>query len=547
MSTVVDSEPLRPMSVAEFGAFVRRHKAHRRAEAKWGSAAISDAEGASLLLLLEDQDTGALADGGWLSRLDALTRLEARVAALKATAIAAYDDTTRGVSADLGHDRPEPGDRDATAGERRWHNGLLRSVSDDIALVLELHRSAASARILTSWHLVQSYPATHTALATGDLTERAAFAIVDELNVLEDESKVRAVEARVLDWARKHPLQRIKQIARREVAEADATAAERHHRRVKRDRRIVLEPGESGTAHLILSHDGVLSAQVMNSLTKAALKLRRAGDERTTDQLRADLAIQRLLGQAASLPGSASARASTSTGSASTEEAPDGGTRSGGTGDGGAHADPARVGDGRCDDTRSDEAHSGNARAGDTQNGSDVAGGPRADTDVVIHATAEELRALLEVRRGTGGEVSGPTWLGPLPQAALRDALSRALRVAEAGTTAPGPLRVHLPDQPPASDPDRYVPSRGLDRWIRERDRRCRFPGCNRPAKYTDIDHREAFAAGGRTTADNLHCLCRHHHRLKHRGGWKIRRNPDGCTTWISPTGRTYLVEDNDP
>ena len=516
MSVVVDSEPLRPMSVAEFGAFVRRHKAHRRAEAKWGSVAINEAEGASLLLLLEDQDTGALADGGWLSRLESLVRLEARIAALKATAIAAYDDSVKGISADLGHDRPEPGDRDSVAGERRWHGGVMRSVSDEIGLVLQVHRSAATRRIPQSWHLVRSYPATHAALAAGELTERAAFAIVDELNVLGDESKVRAVEARVLAWARTYSLQRIRQIARREVAKADPDASERCRRRAMRDRQITLQSSEFGAADLILSHDGVLSAKVMKRLSEAAIKFRRAGDERTMDQLRADIAINRLLG----IPDHTANASTSDQGHTGT---PTAGT-SGGTRASGSNAD----------------ANSGAGGGGVSGSGADRCGS--AEADVVIHATAEELRALLADCRGTGGEVYSPDWLGPLPQAALRDAISRALR----GASATGRLRVHLTDQPPDSDPDRYVPSRALDQWVRDRDRRCQFPGCNRPASYTDIDHRTAFSAGGRTTAANLHCLCRHHHRLKHRGGWKLERTDDG-TCWISPTGRRYQVDDNDP
>ncbi|MFI5709151.1 DUF222 domain-containing protein [Kribbella sp. NPDC051620] len=101
-------------------------------------------------------------------------------------------------------------------------------------------------------------------------------------------------------------------------------------------------------------------------------------------------------------------------------------------------------------------------------------------------------------------------------------------------------IELQITDEPPPSNPDRYTPSPALDRYVRLRDRTCQFPGCNRPAEFTDVDHRSAFAAGGRTTAANLGCLCRHHHRLKHEGGWHIRPNPDGSSTWISPIGRNY-------
>ncbi|MEU0093866.1 HNH endonuclease signature motif containing protein, partial [Kribbella sp. NPDC006257] len=114
---------------------------------------------------------------------------------------------------------------------------------------------------------------------------------------------------------------------------------------------------------------------------------------------------------------------------------------------------------------------------------------------------------------------------------------------SNAGTSAGGTgarIELRITDRPPPSDPDRYTPSAALDRYVRWRDRTCQFPGCNRPAEFTDLDHRMAFAAGGRTTAANSWCLCRHHHRLKHEGGWEIAANPDGSWTWTSPTGRSY-------
>ncbi|MBK5305216.1 MAG: DUF222 domain-containing protein [Frankiaceae bacterium] len=83
-----------------------------------------------------------------------------------------------------------------------------------------------------------------------------------------------------------------------------------------------------------------------------------------------------------------------------------------------------------------------------------------------------------------------------------------------------------------------------LRRFLEERDRTCVFPGCGRPARKTDKDHRRPWPAGP-TSADNGDCLCRHHHRAKHtiftvlrdtdgsyiwitRGGWQFRRHPKG-------------------
>ncbi len=91
----------------------------------------------------------------------------------------------------------------------------------------------------------------------------------------------------------------------------------------------------------------------------------------------------------------------------------------------------------------------------------------------------------------------------------------------------------------------RYQPSAALERAVRCRDLTCRFPGCSRPAVVCDLDHTIPFnhqdpAAGGRTVADNLKCLCRQHHRLKTFGGWRDKQLADGTVVWLSPTGRTY-------
>ncbi|MGA5466602.1 DUF222 domain-containing protein [Mycobacterium sp. NPDC050041] len=90
----------------------------------------------------------------------------------------------------------------------------------------------------------------------------------------------------------------------------------------------------------------------------------------------------------------------------------------------------------------------------------------------------------------------------------------------------------------------RYQPTAAVERFVRMRDLRCRFPGCDRPAQGCDLDHTIAFnhvdpRAGGKTVPENLKCLCRQHHRAKtFVQGWRDLQLPDGTVVWTTPDGR---------
>jgi hypothetical protein len=86
---------------------------------------------------------------------------------------------------------------------------------------------------------------------------------------------------------------------------------------------------------------------------------------------------------------------------------------------------------------------------------------------------------------------------------------------------------------------DGYRPTRRAVVFVRTRDRTCRFPGCTRPATGTDLDHALPWPTGP-TTPENLHCLCRHHHRAKQSALFTVTRDTDGSTVWTTRDGRSY-------
>jgi hypothetical protein len=89
-----------------------------------------------------------------------------------------------------------------------------------------------------------------------------------------------------------------------------------------------------------------------------------------------------------------------------------------------------------------------------------------------------------------------------------------------------------------AEDPEpRYRPSTALDQFVRMRDMTCRYPGCQRPATFCDLDHGIAWPAGA-THASNLSPKCRRHHLLKtFWTGFTDRQHPDGTIEFTTPTG----------
>lgn len=83
----------------------------------------------------------------------------------------------------------------------------------------------------------------------------------------------------------------------------------------------------------------------------------------------------------------------------------------------------------------------------------------------------------------------------------------------------------------------RIVP-KNLARAVAERDRHCRFPGCDRPAHWSDVHHIVAWYHGGPTVLGNLILLCGRHHHLLHRQRWRIVLHDDATVTFTLPDGR---------
>ncbi|PKW26467.1 HNH endonuclease signature motif containing protein [Phycicoccus duodecadis] len=99
------------------------------------------------------------------------------------------------------------------------------------------------------------------------------------------------------------------------------------------------------------------------------------------------------------------------------------------------------------------------------------------------------------------------------------------------------PLTGALLDLAGALTTDTYRPGKALAALVKARDGHCRFPGCHVAARFCDLDHVTPWPTGP-TSATNLVCLCRRHHRIKQRSGWRAVLHSDATLTWTDPTGR---------
>ncbi|GAB2463627.1 HNH endonuclease signature motif containing protein [Jatrophihabitans fulvus] len=66
------------------------------------------------------------------------------------------------------------------------------------------------------------------------------------------------------------------------------------------------------------------------------------------------------------------------------------------------------------------------------------------------------------------------------------------------------------------------------------RDIGCTFPGCTVPALWCEADHVTDWVDTGRTSVDDGHLACPHHHREKDRNGWAVVMI-GGLPHWVPP------------
>lgn len=354
----------------------------------------------------------------------------------------------------------------------------------ETACALRLPERTTQALFHHSHDLTHNFPATLNALTNGTIDYPKALTILNEAAGLPPQDLPR-YETELLATAADQTRPRLAARARRlrETLHPAATAVRRTL--AEADRALTLDPAPDGMAWLNAYLPAETAHAIYNTATSTARTLQHPTEPRTLTQLRADTFAAAALGHTG--PG-----ATNTTGAASTTA----------TGTGGKPTTAA-------------------------------AGIPRPAAQILVTVPLFTLLGLDE----TPADLDG---YGPIPADTARTLAAEAPTLTRL-ITHPVTGALLTPDR------TRYTVTTGIRTYLQVRDGTCRFPGCNRQARYTDLDHTQPWARGGKTNPNNLAHLCPRHHRLKHQTAWQLTHPANGTLHWLSPKKRTYTTQPQPP
>ncbi len=362
----------------------------------------------------------------------------------------------------------------------------------EVACVLTVSERTAGAFLSETQALTTVLPLTLAALGSGTVSWQHARIIIDETTGL-DPAAAAGLEAHFLDPGAPNPARgcpagdlvpsRFRAKARTWRERHHPVGIEERHAQKAEHRRVEYLPDRDGMAWLSAHLPADTAAGIWERTTAAARALQGPHETRTLAQLRADITATWLL---------------TNNTSGTSAAMPDGGTPDGGT-------EPGRAG---------------------------RVPSPRAQVLVTV-----PVLSLL----GATEEPAILDGYGPIPPSMARRLIAEGADSFHRVLTDPrdgAPLEIGRSS---------YRLTKAQRQWLRLRDGKCPFPGCNNHSLDNEADHLLAWAEGGTTGISNLGQPCPKHHRLKHRTAWTpTAASKDHPPGWTSPSQRHYPSEHQD-
>ncbi|TFV61991.1 UNVERIFIED_ORG: HNH endonuclease [Bacillus sp. AZ43] len=427
---------------------------------------------------------------------------EARYVAERAVSVACFARRRRRERLQEFGQRGGPG-LDSRYRQPDWLADFSETLVPELALLRSCSESEAERLLVESLVLTTSLRGTWSALHQGRISVPKMRALVDLLGTAKP-AAVEAIEEQVLRNAEGMTVPQLRLRVRRALARLDAEALERRRQERARQADATHQAMGDGMGRVVIDLPVWKSAACVDAVRRLAEQQRSGGDRRPIGVIRAEIAADLLL-----RPWDTSRPAVTALLT--------------------IHAPLPSL----------SPAEPGAARPATEVNG-----------EVVSAAQCRELLAQLDML----GVRSAPA--GGCVQVAVHDpGTGRLIAVGTPSELqrATGRRRVRssrgagAPEDGPGLRPPAptaaYEPTAGQRRFVRTRDRQCRWPGCRRAPGRCDIDHGTAYGDGGPTDCWNLCCLCRRHHRIKtFAPGWHIELLADGRLVVRTPSGVTRVT-----
>ncbi|QPZ38714.1 HNH endonuclease signature motif containing protein [Paramicrobacterium chengjingii] len=373
-------------------------------------------------------------------------------------------------------------------------DAMERSFVSEVAARMGISDRAAEAMVREAETLVTDLPQTMDALRLGFTSYLHARTAAQQAWSLPQEARAEFDE-QIVGLARTQSPTRFKQSVRKLRERLHPESIQKRKKTAFENRQIEMVPDEDGMAWTNIYHSADAALAIAEEARSHALRVKKAGDDRTLRQIEADSVTETLV------TGLAERRASKNT-------------------------------TGTCDHTTETET--------ETESETQAEIGPDG-TVTLTRAQFAALRPGVVVTvpilslLGHSSEPADLAGYGPIdPETAATIIGSAASFTRVLTDPITGAHRI--------VDPHKYRLSDQLKRDIRLRDVTCGFVNCDAPAWRCDIDHIVAWEDGGTSTSDNLTCLCRKHHVLKHATNWQVSRLSDGSLEWTSPSGAHYIV-----
>ncbi len=185
------------------------------------------------------------------------------------------------------------------------HSAMVDAAAE-ITVALTLTRTTGERKVALALDLRDRLPAVRRLLRTGAIDERRASAICDAtMHLTEDQTQT--VVGHIEDSAHQLTTGQLRARIRKLCITADPDDAHARYETAVAKRRIMMAPSPDGTGHLYcldLPPDQL--QQATRRINAMARTLRRKGETRTMDQLRADVLLDLLTGRGSSVAGTTS-------------------------------------------------------------------------------------------------------------------------------------------------------------------------------------------------------------------------------------------------